>query len=321
MRLSNIEIETWTRRVVRVIREGKKFEDDNVELKRELIADKNKAARRIAGHANAAGGPNVLWIIGIDESNGQITSAINEPDLATWWQSVQSQFSEWAPSMQSLLIPLEDGSHVMALVFDATRKPYVVKIENGGGMATAATLEVPWREGTRTTSAKRGHLFDLLAAPQPELKFEWLSAELTSKGQMQGNVPYAYCDFSLNLHSYLEVSTTADCALPQHRVKALLRFPEVNFETPLRGVTFVAPQSGPVSSADGQVLITGPGKLTMQFRGSGAFDGPVHFLEDAQIALDIDPVNAAATHLTIDLVKRTVTTEYVDAEWGLQLNG
>ena len=42
-------------------------EDDRVELKGEWPTDIPKAARRIAGHANASGGQSVLWVIGLDE--------------------------------------------------------------------------------------------------------------------------------------------------------------------------------------------------------------------------------------------------------------
>jgi hypothetical protein len=49
------EIEAWALRVIQRVRSGGGVEDFRVELKREFI-DPEKAARRIAGHANSAGG-------------------------------------------------------------------------------------------------------------------------------------------------------------------------------------------------------------------------------------------------------------------------
>jgi hypothetical protein len=62
-----IEIEAWVLRVVDQVKKGQPNEDRRVELKAEWIEPPEKAARQIAGHANAARGSNILWIIGLDE--------------------------------------------------------------------------------------------------------------------------------------------------------------------------------------------------------------------------------------------------------------
>jgi len=65
--------------VIDCVKKGQPNEDFLVELKRDWI-EKGKAARRIAGHANAARGENILWLIGVDEKQGVI--GVNATDLA-----------------------------------------------------------------------------------------------------------------------------------------------------------------------------------------------------------------------------------------------
>ena len=56
MRPRSQEIEYRVRRIVEAVERGEPIEDDLVELKSEWLRDHHKAARRIAGHANAARG-------------------------------------------------------------------------------------------------------------------------------------------------------------------------------------------------------------------------------------------------------------------------
>jgi hypothetical protein len=58
-----------------------------VELKREWILE-IKAARRIAGHANAARGENYTLAIGVDEKQGVIGA--DAANLASWYPAVES---------------------------------------------------------------------------------------------------------------------------------------------------------------------------------------------------------------------------------------
>lgn len=64
--MRQIEIEAWVLRVIEQVKRGQSNEDSRVELKARWI-EPEKAARQIAGHANAARGDKILWIIGLDE--------------------------------------------------------------------------------------------------------------------------------------------------------------------------------------------------------------------------------------------------------------
>ena len=112
-------IESWALNVIDRVRLGQKVEDSRVELKREWpIAD--KGARRIAAHANAALGSEILWIIGLDEVSGIV--GVN-PEISDWWRTIQSQFDGIAPSLIDLSIDA-DGMTLWALSFDTSRAPY-----------------------------------------------------------------------------------------------------------------------------------------------------------------------------------------------------
>src|SRR5260370_40008425 len=106
-----------------------RIEDDRVELKSNWI-DVKKAARRIAGHANASQGEPILWIIGVDEETG--VTQIEPKEFSNWYQQVKAEFDEGV--VPNLLVhvnvPVEQLT-VVALCFATDRAPYVVK--NPGG--------------------------------------------------------------------------------------------------------------------------------------------------------------------------------------------
>lgn len=161
--MNSRQIESWALRVIDGVKNGQPNEDSLVELKREWISGE-KAARRIAGHANAARGENILWLIGVDEKLGkQCVIGASANDLSSWYPTVEACFDELAPRMIPLNIPI-DGLTVVALLFETDRSPFVIKNaaygSQGGG---SVELEVPWRESTSVRSARRSEIIRLLA--------------------------------------------------------------------------------------------------------------------------------------------------------------
>jgi hypothetical protein len=63
------QIEAWALNAIDRVRSGQPNDDARVELEAGWPDDPKKAARRIAGHANAARGTPILWMIGVDEVN------------------------------------------------------------------------------------------------------------------------------------------------------------------------------------------------------------------------------------------------------------
>ena len=79
--------------------------------------------------------------------------------------------------MTDLLIPV-NGNTIVALLFETDRAPFVVKAQNG-------YLEVPWREGTRTNSARRSDLVRLLAPVVRLPRFEIMGGSVEVHDQKQ----------------------------------------------------------------------------------------------------------------------------------------
>lgn len=158
MLLRTYQIEEWVYRVLDAVRRGERVEDDAVELKREL-PKLDKMAWRIGGHANAARGAPILWIIGVDEETGEVFGPPTEDD-ASLWARVEAQFDTRAPKPQFVRVRLGDSS-VLALCMDTEAAPFVVKWKPPGG--DVSEFGVPWRDGTRVRHARREDLVRILA--------------------------------------------------------------------------------------------------------------------------------------------------------------
>jgi hypothetical protein len=173
-----IEIEAWTLWILDRIRSGSFAEDSLVELKAQWPEAK-KGARQIAGHANAARGAAILWIVGADEKVGIRGANFNE--LSSWHTQLGAEFDGVVPTFESVNVTF-DNSTVAALCFDTSRAPFVVKNRAfntpGGG---PVSLEVPWREGTRTRTATRADLIRILAPIRLQPKLEVLRGALHIK--------------------------------------------------------------------------------------------------------------------------------------------
>jgi hypothetical protein len=160
------QIEAWVLRVVEALGKGAPTEDSQVELKAEW-PDPKKAARQIAGHANAAHGEPILWLIGVDERAGVVGA--DREELSKRWPQVESQFDGLAPRFVDLNIPV-NGVTVVSLLMETDRAPFVVN-----NPAANMDKEVPWREGTRVRSARRADLIKLLEPLEklPEVDLMW----------------------------------------------------------------------------------------------------------------------------------------------------
>jgi len=160
--MKNSQIERWTLEVIERIESRQPIEDSKVELKAKWPDDPAKAARRIAGHANAARGERILWLIGVDENNGVIGADYQE--MTDWFTGVSGQFDGLAPRCIDLNVPAKDGKTVVALVFETDRAPFVVKNPHHGRRKDdPISLEVPWREGTRVRTASRSDLIRIFS--------------------------------------------------------------------------------------------------------------------------------------------------------------
>lgn len=224
MQLKQHQIESWTLRVIEALLKGEPVEYDLVEVKAEwppVEGDQaERVARRIAGHANSARRQPILWIIGIDESQREVIGA-SEIEMATWWSRVQSRFSELAPKLQYIVVPFEDTS-VGALCFSTQRPPYVV----GRGDKIA----VPWRDGTRTRSAKRTELMALLSEVSRLPHVELLDGRMMIHLEHEGNLTAL-----VKMELYITPGSEEPITFPNHKLTATLSLPDLGDFTATSG--------------------------------------------------------------------------------------
>jgi hypothetical protein len=91
-----------------------------------------------------------------------------------------------------MIVPYE-GKTLVALLFETGRAPFVVKTRD-------EFLEVPWRVGTRTNSARRSDLVRLLVPVVKLPDFELLSA-----GMIIGDVKLGSATSEIHACSYIYV--------------------------------------------------------------------------------------------------------------------
>ncbi len=168
------ELELRVLELIEAAAQGRPTEDALVELKSAWPSDLHKMARRLAGHANAAGGSPILWLIGVDEKTGATLGA-ERKDAAEWYPQLEKQFDGEAPRLFDMAVHSNDKT-VVALSFETSRAPYVVKTSAAKAGETHITHEVPWREGTRVRTARREDLLRILVPAARTPKCEVLSA-------------------------------------------------------------------------------------------------------------------------------------------------
>lgn len=295
-------LEAWVLRVVDQVTRGEHGEDSRVELKREWPKPAN-AARLIAGHANAARGASILWIIGLDESTGVHGAPVEE--LANWYGSVKQSFDGLAPTLCDLNVVVGDKT-LVALLFDTDRAPYVVRNpvygSTGGG---SVEREVPWREGRSTFSARREHLVRLLVPTTKLPDVETLFCGVKVSANKNGNT---YNKESWYLRGALYLTPDeGKVVIPFHRAKLLVTqgleesinswqffrmFPPNRLGRD--GSGFISRvDSETVNATSSEVIISGPGKVFFEASTSLPF---THIL--ANTALEV--------RLTLSVVKAEI---------------
>lgn len=271
------QIEGWTLSVVDRVLEGQPIEDDRVELKSIWPAEPAKAARRVAGHLNAARGEPVLWIIGVNEGPRSVPGAPHE-DAATWWPQVARWFDEIAPEPVFLNVPT-GGVTVVAIFLTAERIPLVVKNPEGG----SPEREVPWRVGTRVRSAKRSELVRILVPATRLPLVDVLSASLTAHRPADAAASNRATQYEIQfrMEVYLEPTTTEILVLPRYRASACVvdgegqevvlfdpllspgGMPGPSLSTFQRFGREPPPMMETISQGAGQLIVQGPGLVSL----------------------------------------------------------
>lgn len=279
--MNSRQIETWALRVIDCVNKRQPNEDFLVELKREWIPE-NKAARRIAGHANAARGENILWLIGVDEIEGVI--GVDATDMASWYDQVTSCFNDLPPRLVAPLnIPVE-GKTIVALLFETARAPYVVKNpcygQKDGG---SVEFEVPWREGTRTRTANRSDLIQLSALLGSLPKVEILESQLNWHEKISL--------LELGLQLYIIPKNTERLVIPFHKCRVDFEFVE-KLTVPTQSRVFSRVKNSPtISSTAFETTVDGAGPLVLNATTNKLTLSDLQKIQDIKISIYLVPVN------------------------------
>lgn len=237
-------------------------EGSAVELKAEWI-DPIKAARRLAGHANAARGDPILWIIGLDEVRGVMGA--KKEDLAEWWAQVQKQFDREPPDLVMSMSVSHGDATVMALYFETSRAPFVVKNPLHNSEKGPIEYEVPWRDGTRTRTARHEDLVRILVpvARVPEIEVREARVEFGKTSSGFWNAKYAIGIFAV---------VRSPIVIAAHRCELALELTHVCPIKPWHEQSIVGP---PNNNAGPDVHLVRSSAITYIERGDIRGIGPI----------------------------------------------
>lgn len=290
------QIELWARDIISRVEAGRKIEDSRAELKSEWPSP-DKAARRIAGHANAARGEQILWLIGVNENHG--VAGADPVELATWFPQVIKHFDSVAPQMIDISFLHSNGENVTALFFETDRAPFVIK--HSGSIQ----FEVPWREGTMVRSAKRDELLRLLVPMRQVPDLEIVKCELFGVLDSEGDKQFHW---EIRLDVYVMHTEETSIVIPFHKSSGSLVIDatyEQLFETIRLGVTpdytnipyFVegsrdfSTRPSTIYSTTTEVFIKGPGMMRIEAHVYTSWIPNDISLKPIDIKVRLQPIN------------------------------
>lgn len=288
--MNPLDLEAFALRELDRVVKGQRVEDSTVELKREWPTDHFKAARRIAGHCNAAPDSAVVWIFG----RGEDGSASDQPTPETheWIAQVGKYFDGVAPRLLTDARFLHKDSPATALLLDTRQRPYVVRVPCHKPNAGTARLEVPWREGTAIRSARREDLVRMLLPAARIPRFELIEGQLSFGLWSTSPENNVYCNGELRL--YILADDRVQTILPIHRMKAWIRAHGCTWEAPLcpslsgwpTPMSDLLVQTGP-----GGIVAHGPGQFVLSLSTSSQVRPPERATElELELTCSLAPV-------------------------------
>jgi hypothetical protein len=240
--MTHQEIENRVLEALERFSAGRKLEDARVEFKADWGSDPSKAARQLAGHANAARSDWVLWIIGVNERQSRIVGA-SDQELANWWPQIQSCFEDKPPVLTNLAV-----GDVHALWFATPDSPYVYRDKTKGGV-----LEVPWREGNATRSARHADLVRLLYPRSQRPEVHVIGGRLICRHGDSRHI-------KLTLQAIVVPVVSVTLIQSQSRSRFFLGGTWIEGGMPMAKGN----QAGGCSQVDGGLVLTGPGALSLE---------------------------------------------------------
>ena len=269
------EIENWARQTIRRAAAGGQQEDSLVELKAKW-PEPRWTARQLAGHANAAGGAPILWLIGVDQKEGVL--GCENIEIGDWYNQLKAEFEGGvAPALLGHPTFEHEGKFVVPLLFTTDRPPYVVKNPaRDTPKAGPFSLDVPWREGTAVRSAGRAELLRMLTSTPTLPSVELLrgQAVITPAQKVATNLldPERWL-LSVEVELYVTPRGEETVVIPYHRVVTKLRARGGGAPVVLTGgymragawrrvpTTHDEEESLTITATRDELIVEGPGKI------------------------------------------------------------
>ncbi|MCU1585569.1 MAG: hypothetical protein JWM49_2125 [Microbacteriaceae bacterium] len=304
--LEGLVIETIER-----ARAGYPIEDDRIEFKQAWPL--KEKARQLAASANRGNGNYVIYIVGADETGAVFT--VENLEVADWWAQMSAKFDILAPDLlHHIIVPIDEGNSVTALLFATDRAPYVVSTKGG-----SPEREVPMRSGSGTRSATRAELLRLLL-PQASVPTALI---LAVDLEALGNGGNGGCNISGSATVFLENTTPSGSMLPLHAMTATIEAEGRGYPLRVRiaGRETGIPLAFGVRIGHEGVSATGPGSFFLHFQAR-CDSSEKRFLQDVQdwtIRLSFGVAGSIRTAKVEGLLsrsKRSPRKAQVEAELG-----
>jgi hypothetical protein len=209
---------------------------------------------------------------------------------------------------------------LVALLFETDRAPYVVKNPKGGQVE----LEVPWRELTKTRTARRSDLIRLLEPLILLPSIEILSCNVkmsrnpsvTTYPNFHGDVP---SNWQLEASLYIVPNSENRLIIPFHRCKLLFQTSGLmvnhwdifRFQPPIKDDEW---DSNTVKSTSSEVVLEGAGKVIMLSYSAYEVSPTIENYKDTVAKMDISlsPVYALVpVALSVDVKLESITASHV----------
>ena len=286
------KLQARVQHIINAVLDGRPVEDTRVELKSEWI-DKYEAARRIAGHANAARGEPIVWILGIDEKARQITG-VDAHEMDSWIKGVEKHFDDDAPRLVADLNIHRENKTIVVLYFEThhgTR--FVIKNPNGG----SPQFEVPWRSATGIRSAKRVDLLQILLPISRIPHVRVTSAELNLAVQQNSLAAYPHSNkrlfsWTLNADLYITPQIPGRIVIPHQN--CLTTFGVAGHGDYILTTAFkpIGKSSTIICSAT-EIIVIGPGSVRLEGTATTEGTPAPHPLPTgkAGIRIEMEPAN------------------------------
>lgn len=289
------DLEAFARKTIAQVIAGNTVEDSGVELKAAWI-EAEKAARRLAAHANAARGEPIVWLMGVDEK-GKKVAGVEANEMSNWISKLTKQFDGEPPALTCQAnIHYPEGT-IVALCFETSMSPFVVKNPKGG----FPEMEVPYRRGNDTRSANRADLLRILLPklklPVVQLFNTKLNVLVTRNFQGNREMPLIdKFDWTFTTDLYLTPRSKEPVVIPHINCGfrfVVSDFPEQNYLLPI--VFKPIGKSLTVKYSASEIIIEGPGSVGLEAKICVGFDSrlktPVPS-GTAEIGIELKPVYA-----------------------------